>query len=217
MRRRGRRPLHRDGHVVAHQVDHGVDVDAAGHVADEINERRDTQEREQDAHAQRKVRHELAFALRPDAAQDHERIGKGAQEGAEGELVSAVAHEVAQQPRPHLARGQRKRGDRDREHRAGQPDGRRGDRAQQGAGARTAAVVEPRAFEQRRRQRAAAVDGDQGEGGGDAAQRHESGNEPERLAEVIQEFAEARGHGGRCSLDRRTWGVPGRLGTKAPL
>ena len=90
----------------------------------------------------------VAFVLRAHAAQHHQRIGEGAEEGAERDLVAAVAGEVAQQPRPHLAGRQRQRRDGDREHRAGDADGRRRDRAEQRARAGAAAVVEPAALKQ---------------------------------------------------------------------
>ena len=45
-------------HVVADQFDHRVDIDAAGHVADEIYQRRDADKGQQDADAQREVRGE---------------------------------------------------------------------------------------------------------------------------------------------------------------
>ena len=133
----------------------GVDVDAPGHVADEVHEHRDADEGEQDADAQRQVRREGALVLRAHAAQHHQRIREGAEEGAERDLHAAVAGEVAQQPRAHLAGRERERGDGDREHRAGDADRRRGDGAEQRSCARAAAVVDPLALDEplRRRRR----------------------------------------------------------------
>ena len=198
-RRRRRRlvdgqPADRRAHVVADQVDHGVDVDPAGHVADEVHERRHADEREQDADREREVRREGALVLGAHAAQHHQRIGERAEEGAERELDAAVAGEVAQQARPHLPGGQRQRRDGDREHRAGDADRRSGDRAEQRACAGAAAVVDPLAVEQPLRDGAAAIEMDEADGAEDAEQGQRRRQEPEGLAQVGQEFAEVGWH-----------------------
>lgn len=68
--------------ILANQLDHRVDVDPARHVSDEGDQRADAQESEQDADRHRRMRNEDAFVLRSDAAQDHQRVGKRAEEGA---------------------------------------------------------------------------------------------------------------------------------------
>jgi hypothetical protein len=73
---------------------------------------------------------ELSLAMRADGPQHHQGVGEGAQEGAQSDLVAAVARKVAQQPGPHLAGSQRRGSDGDREHRARHPDGGGGNRPQ---------------------------------------------------------------------------------------
>ena len=51
-RRIGRQPHDRVGHVVADQVDDGVDVDPVRHVPDEVHQHRDADEREHDRERQ---------------------------------------------------------------------------------------------------------------------------------------------------------------------
>ena len=64
-------------HLVADKVDHGVDVDAAGHVPHEEHQRAHADKGEQDADAERQMGDEQPLTLRADAAQDHQGIGEG--------------------------------------------------------------------------------------------------------------------------------------------
>ena len=134
------------------------------------------------------------FALGADAAQHHQRVGERAQEDAEGKLVAAVAGEVAQQPRPHLAGGQGERGDGDREHRAGDADRGRGHRAEQGPRAGRATVVQPRAVDQPLRHDAAAVDRHHADGDHDTRDHQGARHQPEGVAERGEQLADVGGH-----------------------
>ena len=128
------------------------------------------------------MRDELALAMRAYGPQHHQRVGERAEKGAEGQLVAAVAGEVAQQARPHLPSGKRERRDGDGEHRAGDADGGRRHRAQQGSRAGAAAVVQPGALDEPLRHGAAAVDRHQPDTKQDAANDHAAWQQPERVA-----------------------------------
>ena len=54
-------------------------LDAAGHVPDEEDQRSDTDEGQQDADAERKVRHELAFVARAHTAKNHQGVRERSQ------------------------------------------------------------------------------------------------------------------------------------------
>ena len=194
-RLRQRQPPDRRPHVAADQVDYRVDIDPARHVADEIHQHADADERQQQAHAERQVRHVRALALRPHAAQHHQRVGKRAEERAERELIAAIVGEVAQQPRPHLPRRQRQRRDGDREHRAGHADGRGRHRAEQRPRPGAAAIVEPRTVDERDRDRTRPVDPDQPYRQHDPRQHHQRRQQPERLRQEIEQLAQACVHG----------------------
>ena len=112
-------------------VDHGLDVDAGGDVVDEPDQRPERDQREQHGTRDGEVRDEGLLLDGAHRAQHHQRVGEGAEEDAEHELIAGVAHEVAQQPRPHLVRGERQRRDGDGEGGAGHPDGGGGHRAEQ--------------------------------------------------------------------------------------
>ena len=142
-----REALHGVAHLLMNEGDHGIDVDAPGHMTDEVDQRADADESEQYADAQRQMWNELTFGLGPHLSQNHQRIAESAEKGAEHRLVAAILGEIAQQTRAHLAGCQRQGCDGDREDRHRDSDGRRYDGPEQGAGARSAANVEPAAMQ----------------------------------------------------------------------
>lgn len=89
------------------------------------------------------MRDEAALGLRSNAFQHDEGVAERAEQHPQRELIAAVADEVAQEPRPHLAGSKRQRGYGDREHGARDADRRASDRAEQGTSAGRAAIVHP--------------------------------------------------------------------------
>ena len=79
----------------------------------QLQAQRDADERQENAHGKGEMRHKRSLVLRPDAAQHDQGIGECRQEGSKGDLVAAVPNEVTQQPRTHLAGGQRQGGNGD--------------------------------------------------------------------------------------------------------
>ena len=181
--------------VGADEVDDGVDVDALGHVGDEPYERRHAHEGEEDGDGQRQVRDELALVCRAHRAQHQESVDEGADEGAERDLVAAIAGEIAQKARAHLSRGEGQRRDGDREHRAGDGDGRRGYGAEYRACSGRTAAIEPGVLDEALRCGLDVIDADEHVGGDDAGEDHQSGNNPERVAEIVENLAVASDHG----------------------
>ena len=92
----GRQPPDRRSDILADQVDHGVHIDAPGHVTDEEHQGRDADEGEKDTDGEREMWDELALALGADAAQHHQRVGEGAEEGPERDLIAAIPGEIPQ-------------------------------------------------------------------------------------------------------------------------
>ena len=114
---------HCGAEVAVDRVDDGLDVDAGRDVVDEPDQGGEREQRQEHGPRDREVRDEGALLHRAHGAQDHERVGEGAEEDAKHDLVAGVAGEVAQQPRAHLPGGQRQGRDGDGEGRAGYPDG----------------------------------------------------------------------------------------------
>ena len=136
-----------------------------------------------------------------DGAQHHQRIGEGAEEDAERDLVAGVAHEVAQQPRPHLARSQGQGRDRDGEDRASDADARRRDGAEQRPRALAAAGVAPGRRGRVGRRRGQVVEPGREQRQADAKKHDEGGAKPELVAEILDPGTQAGVHAG-CPAGR---------------
>lgn len=111
-------------YVVAHKFNHGIDVNPASHMTDEIDQCRDADKGQRNTNAEREMRDEATLALGPNASQHDKRIGEGPEEYPKRQLVAAIAGEIAQQPRPHLTGCQRQCRDRDRKYRTRHTDRR---------------------------------------------------------------------------------------------
>jgi hypothetical protein len=201
-------PLDGAAHIVAHQVDDRIDIDAARHMAHEKDQRADTAEGQRDADGEREMRDEFALARGPHAAQDHQGIGEGAEEDAQRHLVPAVAGEVAQQARAHLPGGERQRGDGDGEDRARSADGGGGDGAEQRPRAGGTTAIEPGTGDQRLGDCAAAVQPDEAEGERHAAGRQQARQNPEGVVQCAEQFSEAGVHRASDTISGRRGPMP---------
>ncbi len=175
-------------------VHHRLDVDGGGDVVDEPDQGADADERQNHRACDPDMWHEGALIDRPDGAQHHQSVGEGAEEDAKRHLVAGIAHEVAQQPGAHLARGEGQGGNRDREDRSGDADARRRHGAQQRARALAAAGVAPRRGRVGRR-RGQVVEPGREQRQPDAQEHDECGTHPELIAEVLDPGAKAGVHG----------------------
>ena len=57
--------------IIAYQVHDSIDVDAAGHMAHEVNERTNAREGQDNAEGQRKVGNKRSLVLRSDRSKHH--------------------------------------------------------------------------------------------------------------------------------------------------
>ncbi len=197
--------------------DDAVDVDPARHVVDEEDQHRDRAQRQDHADEQRDVGDEADAAAglvgRADRAQHQQAVEVGGDERAERDLIAAVAHEVAEQARPVLARGVDDGGDRDREDGAGDGDHRPADRRQHQPRAAGMRRVEPRHAVQPRRA-GPGVPGDHGAGQQHGQQRHQGREEPVAVAQAVGQTAADRAF--TTGATRRAAPRPRRGGRRWP-
>jgi hypothetical protein len=101
----------RAAEVVVDHVDHRLDADPGGDVVTNQISVPTQSSANSSAPVTRGEGTKALLAHGAHGAQHHQGVGEGAEEDAERQLVARVADEVAQQPRPHLAGGQRERRD----------------------------------------------------------------------------------------------------------
>lgn len=187
MRILGRQPLYRGAEVFTDEFDHRFHIDPTGDVADEIDEYRDTGEREHDADAQRQMGDKATLGLGPNASQHDQSVTERAKQHLMCQLIATVAGEIAQEPWPHLAGGQGQGSNGNRKYGASDADCRAGNGAEQGAAAGRASVVKP-ILQRRECGGFGTVEMNSKESHEQTGKHHEHGHQPERLAQIGQKF-----------------------------
>jgi len=93
-------------------------LDGRGDVMNEKDQKPDRHERQQQRESDREERHEaraIVFRAATDRPQHDKAVGENCHEHAEHKLIGPIAHEIAQDARGVLRRGERERDDGDRE------------------------------------------------------------------------------------------------------
>ena len=177
-----------------HGVYHGLDIDGRRDVVDVPDQRSEADQSQHHGSGDPDMRHEASFVHGADRTQHHQRIGESAEENAESDLVAAVAHKIAQQPRPHLPRGQRQGRDGDGENRAGDADTRRRDGAEKTPRPLASARIAPGGGGRVRRGRGKVIVPGGRQSERDAEHDHEGRSQPELVAEILDPGPEPRTH-----------------------
>ena len=112
---------------------HGIDVNTLGHMMDEVDQHRDRTERQDHGYQHGELGHEVGIAG-VDGSKDDHRISERSDEGAERDLIAAIAHEVGEDARAVLIGGEADCHDGDGKYDAGDGDHRARDRREDFAG-----------------------------------------------------------------------------------